>query len=495
VAAARPVQVAASVPVPVTVAAARPVQVAPQPVHTVGGPRPVPVEVLSAAPSNSPAAFTQQLVHAVPPQEHGMVNDIQDFQMALDAVEVAQALVSEHQAGDSSAPENQFTELLESLEARVDLMSQMQLTRAAIQRRTQEIEEQKVVELEEPLPDEINVPIGSRRSTGMETEMRAQFQDQRESITRLASEVRDMRRKLLALGSEPDVAVPSGSVEDTDEQPITGYDSHAVFATAPADSLDDTQPVSAVLDRFLQERAARPSADAGSAAAHPELPDFVLPFSTDVCGVNLSISEDGYAATRMRGCRQSVAIGSGPLPRQSWGYYFEVLVQETVAGWVGGLGIGVTSTSPGSLRRVPDKAWRLPDSYIVGYWGCIFLDGKEHRTVWRSDALCPGSRVGLLVTGDGRGDLIVFVNDRPVVRMDGALLGDGVGPSTSGLLLYPVVDIFAATRMVVLSQHASPPPPPWYVDESLVRPSAPGSPATANRSIHAASIVGTPSCV
>lgn len=41
-------------------------------------------------------------------------------------------------------------------------------------------------------------------------------------------------------------------------------------------------------------------------------PRLVMPFSRD-CGMNLEISQDGYRASRIRGCRQSVAVGSAPL--------------------------------------------------------------------------------------------------------------------------------------------------------------------------------------
>ena len=57
---------------------------------------------------------------------------------------------------------------------------------------------------------------------------------------------------------------------------------------------------------------------------------------------HITLSPDGYCATRTQGCRQSVAIGSNPLVPQSGGLYFEVTVDDMVDEWVGGLGIGVT---------------------------------------------------------------------------------------------------------------------------------------------------------
>jgi len=463
----------------------------------------------------SPQGYTSQAQYANPPQEGVVTEDLGSWQAAWEAAEAAVGEVrggAEPRDPERPPEDNQFMSLLEALEARVDLMSQMQLTRAAIQRQAQEdtdvvpsdyalndyARERLCAELqapanyyaqELPMQQELQGAYGEEaaQNAAMGIEMRAQFEDQRECITRLAGEVRDMRRKLLALGTEEEVS--AAAAEDWEEQ-RRASSSAAGRPSAAGRSLDETQPVGPSVVAMVVEEAG-PQTPVARRTAPVPVGDHVLPFSPDACGVNLSLSEDGYLASRMRGCRQSVAIGSGPLPAQAWGCYFEVEVRETVAGWVGGLGIGVTGTSPEALRRVPDKAWRMPNSFIVGYWGCIFLDGKEHRTAWRSDSLCAGSRVGLLATRDGRGDLIVFVNDRPVVRADGALLGDGVGAPTWEEPLYPVVDVFAATRVVALSRRASPPEPPWYVDESLARPSPPGSPVSVARSLCATSAVGS----
>lgn len=209
----------------------------------------------------------------------------------------------------------------------------------------------------------------------------------------------------------------------------------------------------------------------------------LAPLCRNPCGMNIELSEDGYSAKRIRGCRQSVVMGSSPLEKQELGHYFEVVVRETVNGWVGGLGIGVTRVSPAELKRMPDKAWRIPSTFIVGYWGCVFLDGREKRTRWKADTLKEGSRVGLLVTGDGRGDLIVFVDGEPVVRADDVLPSSGLRSDE----LYPVVDVFAATLAVELQQSAVPPAKPWSKD-----PSPPGSPGSVARSVCSSSMsVGT----
>jgi len=186
-----------------------------------------------------------------------------------------------------------------------------------------------------------------------------------------------------------------------------------------------------------------------------------FPFHPSTCGTNVSLSEDNYTVSRTQGCRQSVAIGSGPLARQKWGWYFEVTVRETLPGWTGGLGIGMTRTAPDQIERVADKAWRIPSTYVVGYWGCAFIEGEEVRVRWCSDRLQVGARVGVLITSDGDGDLIVFVDDKPVVRVNKRVHIE----SEAVEQFYPIVDVFAATRAVTLSKYATTPDPPWNVEQ------------------------------
>lgn len=347
---------------------------------------------------------------------------------------------------------NQFNALLESLEARVDLMSQMQQTRAAIQRRAHAIE---------ALEDASTLPEEGAFSA-------EQFHEEVQEESRLESDTQDMKHILQMLG-------PLGHAADPDATLLVGPEEKKTPAVGPSGDASSSH------DCFRSQHELDPTRQCSAEMF------FTPPFSREACGVNLTLSEDGYVAERTRGCRQSVAIGSGPLPPHAWGWFFEVEVLETVTGWVGGLGIGVTTTPPTQLRRVPDKAWRLPRSFIVGYWGCIFVDGQERRTAWGADSLCAGARVGVLVTNNGRGDLIVFVNRRPVVLVPGALAGGEAEMPIWQEPLYPVVDVFAATRAVALSSHAVPPPPPWHVDESLQRPSAPGSPRSQCHSVYSAS--------
>jgi len=129
-------------------------------------------------------------------------------------------------------------------------------------------------------------------------------------------------------------------------------------------------------------------------------------------------------------------------------------VLQTVDGWLGGLGIGVTHTRAADLQRIPDKAWRIPDTFIAGYSGCAYLNGKEHSCGWHPDTLTAGQRVGCLITGNGQEDMIIFVDGAEVFRIAGSTLREG------GLRhepLYPVIDVLNATVAAELLPRAAAP--------------------------------------
>ncbi|CAE7328408.1 neurl4, partial [Symbiodinium pilosum] len=179
------------------------------------------------------------------------------------------------------------------------------------------------------------------------------------------------------------------------------------------------------------------------------------PFCHDVVGLNILLSQDGYTATRSCGCRESVAICKRPLMQQSEGRYFEVEVGQTVDGWMGGLGIGVTHSSPSDLKdqRLPDKAWRVPQTFILGYTGNKYLNGKEGTINWQSDQLQVGQRIGLLIAGGG--DLHIFVDGNEVAHVEEAEM------RSAGLRrqepLYGIVDVYNATLSVRLLPGAAAP--------------------------------------
>eukprot|EP00913_Durusdinium_trenchii_P026105 g24489.t1 len=267
------------------------------------------------------------------------------------------------------ATESQFLALLDSLETRVELMSQMQKTRNAIHQ--------------------------------------IQGYDRREDRTspHLSSHASPKKQEDL-LDAKPLFQVAQDVSQTIDTNQLGGKHNFS-------DNFDDKEPNYESLARQM-----------------------VMPFSREICGLNLEFSEDGYRATRVRGCRQSVAIGRAPLPFKEYGRYFEIVVTETVPGWVGGLGIGITpdprSLTPGTLtdrmtpamtglfdnswKRLPDKAWRIPKTSVLGYWGCAFLDGSEFRTSWHPDTLETGTKVGFLATSTG--DFVLFVEGEAMVHIE-----------------------------------------------------------------------------
>jgi len=421
--------------------------------------------------------------------------------------------------------DSEFMRLLDSLEVRVDLMAQMQHTRHQIQARTRAMEDETgysgLDQFEDAVSDAttngnkylvshhannaVQEPVQVESSLAREnSDLWTQLEEQREIIRKLTAEIEDMR------GYLDTVKAQSGSTEaelrsKLQESQAEMQQLKQLFwneQQSNKNTCREWEVERTKLQVELQElRFGTASTNAAHAHFHSQntgaaclpttpvlpipqtqavlsykedesSPPKVQPFNNSVCGVNVALSEDGYVGTRTRGCRQSVLIGSSPIPRQTHGWYFEVEIRETVEGWVGGVGIGITSADPANLRRVPDKAWRMPNTYIVGYWGCVFLDGQEKRTSWKPDMLKAGTKVGLLISDDGSGDMRVFVDLSPVVYIQGALRGL-VTPSSE---LYAVVDVFAATLAVALQKYASPPSPPWQINQTyLSEPASPSS--------------------
>lgn len=371
--------------------------------------------------------------------------------------------------------EQEFMRLLDSLEVRVDLMAQMQHMRDKITTCSSVAEEglqdsgatvhngvwrellghsAGQLAIEQEAPSEVPDATAEVQQLRCENaDLWEQLTEQRECIEKLMREV-GMFRDREALSR------------------IREEDAHRQVAQLHEELLEERR-LRELAERHCRaerEQLRRELLQCCGGSGPSEVP-ITLPFRREKCGINVSLSEDGYVATRTRGCRQSVLVGSGPLKRQPAGWYFEVEIRETVEGWVGGLGVGVTRTSPDELRTVPDKAWRMPGTFMVGYWGCVFLDGKEHRTQWRSDGLSVGARVGVLVAA-ASGDLLIFADEVLVVCMEGALQ-EHMSPE---LQLYPVVDVFAATLSVALAPCAVPPARPWTGDAASILSPCPGSP-------------------
>jgi len=118
----------------------------------------------------------------------------------------------------------------------------------------------------------------------------------------------------------------------------------------------------------------------------------------------------------------------------------------------------VTHTCPATLAKTPEKAEEIPFTIAVGYTGSVYLNGCERAVDWSPGHLQIGQRVGILITDDGRGDVIIFEDHKPVVCID----GDGLREAGfKDAPLYPVVELFGGTSGVTLCPRASLPPSPW----------------------------------
>lgn len=392
--------------------------------------------------------------------------------------------------GQEDAPrdkDNAFMKLLDSLEVRVDLMAQMQHARSQIQEQGWEGQEAPALqEPEEACQGDAGYSCQQSapeppRGQQDGAELWDHLLEQRECIERLQSEHEEFGRQIArARAHETDAILHVQELQrelaEERRQRASEAQEWRMEREQLQAELQDLRRLAALAAGSAAHGAPAPGGAEAAVPTEAVLPAaqqgwWVQPFSREICGANMTLSEDGYVATRTRGSRQSVSMGSSPLVRQADGWYFEVEVCETVEGWVGGLGIGVTLTPPSELRRVPDKAWRMPRTFVVGYWGCVFLDGKEHRTRWRPDALALGARVGVLVH-DFTGDLHVLVDGAAVVFVEGALREHLV----AGVELYPVVDVFAATVSVALLPLASAPPvPPPLCDNGAAETASPRS--------------------
>jgi len=174
-------------------------------------------------------------------------------------------------------------------------------------------------------------------------------------------------------------------------------------------------------------------------------------FRTTLKGNNCMMTFDGMTATRTKGCRQCVVLGDAPLEHHAGvGWYFELMVNEVVSGWVGGLGVGVTTARPSNITQLPDRAWRVPNSWIAGYWGRMFANGQQHLIEWRPQDLKVNEKVGFLVTLSG--ECIVYVNGEVKVHFNEV----PVPISGADAELIALVDVFASTASVSLIEAIPP---------------------------------------
>eukprot|EP00929_Paragymnodinium_shiwhaense_P088289 TRINITY_DN48584_c0_g1_i1.p1 TRINITY_DN48584_c0_g1~~TRINITY_DN48584_c0_g1_i1.p1 ORF type:complete len:1561 (-),score=316.48 TRINITY_DN48584_c0_g1_i1:128-4810(-) len=201
-----------------------------------------------------------------------------------------------------------------------------------------------------------------------------------------------------------------------------------------------------------------PSLDLGGGVhtgdgSKPGGPTFVL-WGRNAIGSDASSDDDASSAgssspaSSARRRRHSIGavFGDKKLTRiPDLGWYFRLRINSGCMNWVGGFAIGVTLSSPYTVIPLPDRAARVGRSWLAGYWGRTFANGKERLSRWSPKDLQAGDEVAFLV--NPQGICAVFVNEQEVCRF----ADPPVPVSTPGggdLELYPLIDISSAATTV-----------------------------------------------
>lgn len=168
----------------------------------------------------------------------------------------------------------------------------------------------------------------------------------------------------------------------------------------------------------------------------------------------------------------SVLLGDGPAPERSnsmiSGHFFAFQVMQVddtnhpldqLRGASIGFGFSQLPASHPSCDH-PVYAYEIPKCILVGY-GPHFIDGRRwQKTDYDPRFLRVGDCVGVLLTSSG--DLIVFVNGSPVLRVPTSLAEEAPVNMASGAMrrtppLYPVCDLHGRIYEVQLLPYAGPP--------------------------------------
>merc|ERR1712176_686718 len=141
-------------------------------------------------------------------------------------------------------------------------------------------------------------------------------------------------------------------------------------------------------------------------------------------------------------------------------------------------------SSPRSLTELPDRAGKVPNSWIAGYWGRTFSNGHEQHSEWRPQDLRRNDEVGFLVTLDG--ECIVFVNDVERCRF-----ADPPVPvkSQSDIQLTALLDLSATTASVKFQAGGAPPPTSAARRKSTISSSCAGNSGVPSSSAAASSMM------
>jgi hypothetical protein len=186
-----------------------------------------------------------------------------------------------------------------------------------------------------------------------------------------------------------------------------------------------------------------------------------------------------------------VVFGDTPLPKiPDVGWCFRKRITWVDPHRVGEFGIGVTLTTPAGLATSPDRASRVPNSWMAGFWGRTYSNFNERPSDWKPQELKRDDELCFLVTLEG--ECVVYVNEReccrfgdphvPVTMQDepeltvliapgGATTWESL-PSTPQVLLRYLKFLPEASDKAVMG----PPPLPPHPTEAPPVPDSPSAP-------------------
>jgi len=189
------------------------------------------------------------------------------------------------------------------------------------------------------------------------------------------------------------------------------------------------------------------------------------------------------AATERRKRTQasvSAVFGDAPLQKVAGlGWYFRLRINSDCSNWLGGFAIGVTLSSPSTLVPLPDRAARVPRSWLAGYWGRTFANGQERLSTFSPQALKPGDEVVFLVGLEG--ECSVFVNDEETCRFSDPPV-PVVRPGGGDVEITALIDVSAAVTSVTFVNGGPPPAAALLRNQQLGRASETSAPGYAGLS-------------
>jgi len=144
------------------------------------------------------------------------------------------------------------------------------------------------------------------------------------------------------------------------------------------------------------------------------------------------------------------------------GHWWEIRVDEWLAGNLCFCAIGFTATDPETLvegeeSALPPRAHMIPKTYLLGYQHSIYWDGQRHEyeNLWDSKVLKPlhVPTIGVLATPAG--SLQLYINRRLQYTFDPSEYG--LPPISTDEPLFAVLDCVGAIKKAELMTNSLPP--------------------------------------